>query len=135
ADSGVWLYPTGWADVGYSPSEIALKEVEEETGIECEVLRPIAVLDGMRLGFTHVPLYSIVFHCRATGGTLRAHPLECQDVGWFPADALPEPLAGFEQWGRHVFAAIRGEAIEVLFDAPRTPPWRPPAADEGDRDG
>src|SRR3954468_446059 len=106
ADSGIWLYPTGWADIGYSPAEIALKEVQEETGIECEVLRPIAVLDGMRLGFTHVPLYSIVFHCRATGGELQAHPLECRDVGWFAADALPEPLAGFELWGQHVFAAI-----------------------------
>src|SRR3954469_12708823 len=39
ADSGVWLYPTGWADIGYSPSEIALKEVAEETGIECEPVR------------------------------------------------------------------------------------------------
>ena len=27
ADSGVWLYPVGWADVGYSPSEVAVKEV------------------------------------------------------------------------------------------------------------
>src|SRR6478735_4156320 len=35
ADSGIWLYPTGWADVGYSASEIAVKEVREETGIEC----------------------------------------------------------------------------------------------------
>lgn len=124
SDSGIWLYPTGWADIGYSPSEVALKEVREETGIECEVVRPIAVLDGMRLGFTHVPLYSIVFHCRVTGGELQAHPLECRDVGWFAADALPEPLAGFELWGQHVFAAIRGEPIEVLFDQPRTPPWQ-----------
>ncbi len=23
-DSGVWLYPTGWADVGYSPAEVAM---------------------------------------------------------------------------------------------------------------
>ena len=30
ADSGWWLYPVGWADVGYSPSEIAMKEVLEE---------------------------------------------------------------------------------------------------------
>ncbi|MYH97112.1 MAG: hydrolase, partial [Acidimicrobiia bacterium] len=29
ADSGVWLYPTGWADVGYSPSEVVVKEVLE----------------------------------------------------------------------------------------------------------
>ena len=36
ADSKIWLYPTGWADVGYSPSEVAVKEVREETGIECE---------------------------------------------------------------------------------------------------
>ena len=36
ADSGVWLYPTGWADVGYSPAEVAVKEVLEETGIDCE---------------------------------------------------------------------------------------------------
>src|SRR6478752_8729903 len=33
ADSGIWLYPTGWADVGYSPSEVAVKEVQEETGV------------------------------------------------------------------------------------------------------
>ena len=49
ADSGVWLYPTGWADIGYSASEVAVKEVQEETGIECEVVQLIAVLDGLRL--------------------------------------------------------------------------------------
>ena len=129
ADSGIWLYPTGWADIGYSASEIAVKEVREETGIECEVIRPIAVLDGLRLGFTRVPLYSLVFQCRATGGRLAAHPPECRDVGWVAADALPEPLAGAELWGRHVFAALRGDPIEVLFDLPRDPPWRG-AADE-----
>src|SRR5207302_254494 len=62
ADSGVWLYPTGWADVGYSASEVAVKEVLEETGIEAEPVRLIAVLDGLRLGFTRIPLYSMVFH-------------------------------------------------------------------------
>src|SRR2546426_9340676 len=54
ADSGVWLYPTGWADVGYSASEVAVKEVSEETGIQCQPERLIAVLDGLRLGFTRV---------------------------------------------------------------------------------
>jgi ADP-ribose pyrophosphatase YjhB (NUDIX family) len=124
ADSGVWLYPTGWADVGYSASEVAAKEVREETGIEVEPVRLIAVLDGLRLGFTRIPLYSLVFHCRVVGGELRAHPLECSDVGWFDQDSLPSPLAGVERWGPTAFSAIRGDPVEVLFDPPRAPTWR-----------
>ncbi len=124
ADSGVWLYPTGWADVGYSAAEVAVKEVLEETGIEAEPLRLIMVLDGLRLGFTRMALYSLVFHCRSVGGTLKAHPLECSAVGWFARDALPEPLAAAERWVDLAFAAIDGEPVEISFDRPRTPVWR-----------
>jgi ADP-ribose pyrophosphatase YjhB (NUDIX family) len=123
ADSGFWLYPTGWADVGYSASEIAVKEVREETGIVCEPQRLIALLDGMRLGFTRVPLYSLVFLCRALGGELRAHPLETSGVGWFAEEGLPEPLAGAQRWRQHAFRAIRGEDVGVLYDEPRDQPW------------
>ena len=124
ADSGVWLYPTGWADVGYSAAEVVVKEVEEETGIECEVVRLIAVLDGLRIGMSRIPLYSLVFQCRAIGGELQAHPLETADVGWFALDQLPFPLAGAERWGEHVFSALRGDPIEVLYDSVRSPIWR-----------
>jgi ADP-ribose pyrophosphatase YjhB (NUDIX family) len=124
ADSGVWLYPTGWADIGYSPAEVAVKEVAEETGVECEVLRVLMVLDGMRLGFTTVPLYSLVFQCRMTGGELRRHELETADVGFFAEDAMPSPVAGWDHWGPHVFRAVRGEAVDVWFDAPRPDIWR-----------
>ncbi len=127
ADSGAWLYPTGWCDVGYSAAEVVVKEVREETGIEVEPVRLIAVLDGLRLGFTRIPLYSLVFHCKAVGGTLEAHPLECRDVGWFGPDRLPSPLAGYERWGEPVFAAIRGELRDVLYDRVREPLWREPA--------
>jgi ADP-ribose pyrophosphatase YjhB (NUDIX family) len=127
ADSGVWLYPTGWCDVGYSAAEVVVKEVKEETGIEAEPERLIAVLDGLRLGFTRVPLYSLVFYCRAVGGKLEPHPLECRDVGWFTADSLPSPLVGVERWGDHVFAALRGERRDVLYDRVRQPMWRGPA--------
>ena len=123
ADSGIWLYPTGWADIGYSASEVAVKEVHEETGIECVVEQLIGVFDGLRLGFTPIPLYSLVFLCRATGGALQAHPLECRDVGWFAEDALPDAVAGAHQWADHAFAAIRGEAVGVIYDDPRSPPW------------
>jgi ADP-ribose pyrophosphatase YjhB (NUDIX family) len=126
ADSGVWLYPTGWADVGYSASEVVVKEVLEETGIECRPERLIAVLDGLRIGFTRIPFYSIVFLCRATGGVLTPHPLETADVGWFTEDTLPPMTVGLSQWGDLAFRAIRGEDVDVLFDSPRSEPWARP---------
>jgi ADP-ribose pyrophosphatase YjhB (NUDIX family) len=123
-DSGVWLYPTGWADIGYSPAEVAVKEVHEETGIETEPVRIIGVLDGQRFGSRGLPFYSVVFHLYAVGGELRPHPLEVRDVGWFAEDALPSPLAGGARWQHMAFSAIRGEAADVAFDAPRPAIWR-----------
>ncbi len=125
SDSGVWLYPTGWADIGYSAAEVAVKEVREETGIVCEVRGVLGVLDGMRRGFTAVPLYSVVFWCQAVGGQLDRHPLETLDAGFFPADRLPEPLAGSANLWEVVFQALRGEAFDVFFDEPRPHVWRP----------
>jgi ADP-ribose pyrophosphatase YjhB (NUDIX family) len=123
-DSGVWLYPTGWADVGYSAAEVVVKEVAEETGIDVEPVRLVAVFDGLRLGARGFPFYSLVFYCRPVGGVLRPHPLEAQAVGWFAEDALPEPLAGGGRWQDLAFSAIRGETSEVAFDFPRPSTWR-----------
>jgi len=130
SDSGVWLYPTGWADIGYSPSEVAVKEVREETGIEAEPLRVLAIFDGMRLGLTSIPMYSLVFLLRAVGGELRAHPLETRGAGWFGPDNLPTPMAGADRWAPAAFAAVRGEVGDVMFDPPRPQVWQD---DSGER--
>jgi ADP-ribose pyrophosphatase YjhB (NUDIX family) len=123
-DSGIWLYPTGWADVGYSPAEVAVKEVGEETGIDCEPQRLLGVVDGQRMGFSRFGMYMLLFHCVATGGDLAPHPLETSDVGWFGEGALPEATAGAAWWGPMAFAAIRGDDAPATFDAVRFPVWR-----------
>ena len=89
-----------------------------------EVLRPLAILDGLRAGFSRVPLYSLVFLCRATGGEVSPHPLECLDAGWFAEDELPSPIASYDRWGRTAFDAIAGLHEYVQFDHPRDPVWR-----------
>jgi ADP-ribose pyrophosphatase YjhB (NUDIX family) len=124
ADSGYWLYPTGWCDVGYSAPEVVVKEVLEETGIEVEPIRLIAVLDGMRLGESRIPLYSLLFFCRKTGGELKLHPLEASDAGWFDRDSLPSPIIGAERWSGPIFAAIDGIPRDVYYDDLRRPIWR-----------
>ena len=124
ADSGIWLYPTGWCDVGYSAPEVVVKEVLEETGYDVEPVRLIGVLDGMRLGASRVPLYSLLFFCRVVGGSMKIHPLECIDAGWFRRDNLPSPTLGAERWVDPIFAAIEGEHRDVFYDDLRRPVWR-----------
>ncbi len=121
SDSGVWLYPTGWADVGYSPAEVVVKEVREETGIEVFPERILAVVDSMRTGFTAIPMYSIVFLCRALGGELRRHPLETLDVGWFSLSNLPASMARLVErvpYLSDLFEEEKGDK-SAFFDLPR----------------
>lgn len=42
---GCWSLPGGWADIGFTPAEIAVKEVREEAGFEVKPLRLLAVYD------------------------------------------------------------------------------------------
>jgi len=124
APSGVWLFPSGWADVGYSAAEVVVKEVREETGIDAEPVQLLGVVDGMRMGFTKFGMYMLLFHCRAVGGELVPHPLETDGCGWFSRDELPTPTVGAEWWAQRAFAAIDGETFSASFDVPRSPVWR-----------
>ncbi len=118
--SGQWLYPTGWADIGHSPAEVAIKEVREETGLKITPLRLIAVYDVRRLADhpeTEMHFYSLVFYCRLDGGTLVRHPQETLDAGFFSRANLPAPLARTDYgWLDHAWAAHRGELREAYFE-------------------
>ena len=125
ADSGVWLYPTGWADVGYSPAEVAVKEVLEETGIHCEPVQLLAVIDGQRMGFTRFAMYLLLFHCTATGGELAGPSAGDRRRRLVRARRRCRGhCAGASWWGPMAFAAIDGDTITTAFDAPRSPMWR-----------
>jgi len=123
SDTHQWLFPTGWADIGYSASEVVVKEVAEECGLDVEPMQLVSVIDSMQSG-SRIPHYTIAFRCRLLGGKLRAHPLECEDVGWFSQDKMPEPLYGTGAWVPRAFAAIRGEVKDAFFDLPRQDVWR-----------
>ena len=104
--------------------EVVVKEVHEETGIHCDPVQLLAVIDGQRMGFTRFAMYLLLFHCTATGGELTGHPLETDGVGWFKRDELPWQVAGADWWGPMAFAAIDGHPMTTLFEAPRSPMWR-----------
>lgn len=42
---GKWALPGGWADIGFTPKEIAVKETLEETGLKVKAHKLLAVID------------------------------------------------------------------------------------------
>lgn len=40
-----WSLPGGWADIGLTPSEVAIKEVKEESGFDVKPVKLLGVLE------------------------------------------------------------------------------------------
>ena len=115
---GGWLFPTGWADIGYSPAQIAAKEVLEETGLIVTPLKLVGIYDSAKWrGDLNPQFYSIVFYCRLDGGELRRNPVETLDAGFFAHNALPEPLFRTRSgWVDHAWAAHHADCVQAHFD-------------------
>ena len=86
-----WSLPGGWADIGYSPSEVAVKETREEAGLEVKPVRLLAVLDKKYHPHPPSPYYTykIFILCESIGGALQ-QGMETQDVRFFDRYNLPE---------------------------------------------
>lgn len=86
-----WTIPGGWADVGHTPSESIVKEIGEETGLEAEVVRLLAIYD--KKCHPHPPqpfyIYKLNFLCKIKGGELNPS-FDIKEVAYFPMDKLPE---------------------------------------------
>jgi ADP-ribose pyrophosphatase YjhB (NUDIX family) len=98
---GRWSLPGGWADVGLTPAEVAVKEVREESGLEVVAERLLAVLDKKK--HSHPPdlyhIYKIFMLCRETGGTLTGS-METSESAFFGPSEFPplsEPRITLEQ--------------------------------------
>jgi ADP-ribose pyrophosphatase YjhB (NUDIX family) len=86
-----WSVPGGWADVGESAAEVAVREVREESGYEVRVTKLLGIWDKAK--HEHPPqlwyVYKIFFRAELTGGAARTG-FETDDTGWFTRDAVPE---------------------------------------------
>jgi ADP-ribose pyrophosphatase YjhB (NUDIX family) len=88
---GNWSIPGGWADIGFSPFEIAKKEVFEESGLDVIPIRLLAVLDKKK--HNHPPdifhAYKLFILCYEKGGTLKSG-METLDAAFFDPDEIPQ---------------------------------------------
>ncbi|WP_411029096.1 NUDIX hydrolase [Spongiimicrobium sp. 3-5] len=91
SEDGKWTIPGGWADVGFTASEVIVKEIEEETGLNVSVDRLLAVYD--KKCHPHPPqpfyIYKLVFLCIINDGELKPS-FDILDTAFFGMDNLPE---------------------------------------------
>ena len=104
---GKWALPGGWADIGFSPSEMAVKETREEAGLIVEPFRLLAVMDKK---FHSHPsdlyyIYKIFLECKIVGET-HTDWTETSEIGFFSEGSIPE-LSGPRN---------TPEQISMLFD-------------------
>lgn len=116
---GKWTIPGGWADVGNTPKEVVIKEIKEETGMNAEVVRLLAIYDKQRHSHPPEPyyVYKLIFFCRAIGGQLTPG-FDMQGADWFALNNLP-PLSEdriVKSQLEHLFRMVKEDIQEVYSD-------------------
>lgn len=98
SDNGHWALPGGQVELGESVEQAVIREVWEETGFRVRVERLVGVYsDPAHYVIARYPNGDLVhyvnlcFRCHILGGTLQKSD-ESFEVGFFPPDALPDPL-------------------------------------------
>jgi HAD superfamily hydrolase (TIGR01509 family) len=116
---GAWALPGGWADIGYSPSEVAVKEIKEESGFDSVPVKLLAVLD--KKFHAHPPepyhVYKMFILCQIIGGQA-VGGVETSEVQFFGENELPELSAERNTAAqlKSMFAYLRDPDKEIKLD-------------------
>ena len=118
-EDGRWSLPGGWGDVGYSPSEVIIKEIKEEAGLEAAVVRLLAVYD--KKCHPHPPqpfyVYKLVFYCTVDAGLMQTS-FDIEAARYFDIGQLPDLSEDriLKSQVEQLHAMVTQETLEVHID-------------------
>ena len=115
-NNGTWSLPGGWCDVLESVGSNTIKEVKEETGLDVETVKIIAVQDRNK---HNKPVYAygvckIFVLCNVVGGEF-VENIETTEIKYFSLDEIPNSLAEEKN---------NKEQIEMCFEAYKKENWQ-----------
>jgi 8-oxo-dGTP pyrophosphatase MutT (NUDIX family) len=108
----LWSLPKGHIEVGETPEQAAVREVEEETGIIGRVVAPLGTIDFWFVAEDR-RVHKTVHHflLRALGGELCDDDIEVAEVAWVPLSELESRLAYADE------RRLIRRATELLLDS------------------
>ena len=112
-DDGLWSLPGGWADVGESPSQAAVREVFEEAGYTTRAAKLLAVYDRNKHAHPVIAhhAYKLFIRCELLSPEPAGKPEA--EAGFFEEDAVPALST----------MRVTAEQIARLFEHARHPDW------------
>ena len=119
-NNGTWSLPGGWCDVLESVASNTIKEVKEETGLDVETIKIIAVQDRNK---HNKPIYAygvckIFVLCNVIGGEFIEN-IETTEIKYFSLDEIPNNLAEEKTNNEQIemcFKAYKDEKWQIQFD-------------------
>lgn len=119
---GVWITPGGHVEIGEFPSEAAVRETKEETGIDISLVGRQNIEFYFKDAHTETPPFVIVYEevpyttgmhihfdniylARIKEGTAKLNAAESTDIGWFGKGEIDE-LGTYPNVAESVKAAI-----------------------------
>lgn len=98
ADNHCWGYAGGSVDLDEVVEEAARRELFEESGLIAQEMELFGVFSGKDTHYVYpngdeVSNVDIVYICKKYDGTLKCQENEVEELRFFSADALPEPLS------------------------------------------
>ncbi|MFI5672019.1 NUDIX domain-containing protein [Streptomyces sp. NPDC051704] len=116
--SGLWHLPSGHLDPGEDMVAAIIRETLEETGVHIEtedVTAAVTVHHRPPTGSRS--RIGVFFEVRRWSGRPRImEPDRCDGMGWYPLDALPDPMVAYCRAGMDAYRA--GQPAAVHFQQP-----------------
>jgi 8-oxo-dGTP diphosphatase len=91
---GYWALPGGRMDPGETIEQTIVREVQEETGLDVEIVSKVGeyVEKGVKDDVEY-EYYPTCFVVKPVGGEIKKQDSEIQEIKFFSLTALPHPLA------------------------------------------
>lgn len=107
---GEYAWPGGHLEFGETIEECIAREIEEETGLDVQPVRPVSMSNVIKYDRHYLDIQYLVEYVSGTPEVREPDKVESWD--WYPLDALPEPLFEFARRGLEGY--LSGEGISYF---------------------